>query len=398
VDIDPYQTVSAAASWPPASSVLASDPDLPGPAYVVSRVALRQVLPLVTTPPLLYLVLFRLGGSGVPTSRLVNPGILGLLAALEVVMAALCRARCGRPTVVGTTDWIAVRSTFGREWRQQPFATVSRVSRRIVSRPGRGLMTTVTMADREDRRVHLTLGVTDPALAALLGRLGSAGAVQVDRRELSPMSRRHDVGVVVLILGGVALPVIFLALGPLRLLPSSVAGAFTWSGCRASLAVEGKRPESGTPYMTSSLQAAGETWRLVATRQEDASTFAQHTGDPKARLAHLRNAGFLVAYHAYLQGADGAMADVKTLRFRTPEGAQAYEAYVNRAVCEDDWQGHAGPRPTEVYLHRGQAAFVRWIGGDSILEISQIDAPTFCTPRQVQAIDAALPGYQVAAT
>jgi hypothetical protein len=350
----------------------------------------------VTTPPPLYLVLFRLGGSGVPTSRLVNPGILGLVAALEVVMAALCRARCGRPTVVGMTDWVAVRRTFAREWRHVSFATVSRFSSRIVSRPGRGLMAMVTMADREDRRVYLTLGVAEPALAALLARLRSAGAVEVHRRELSPMSRRHNVGVVVLILGGVALPVIFLVLGPLRLLPPSIAGAFTWSGCRASLAVEGKQP-SGTPYLTASLRAAGESWRLVTTRQENASTFAQHTGDPKARLAHLQNAGFLVAYHAYLQGADGAMADVETLRFSTPEGAQAYDAYVNRAVCEDDWQGHAGPRPTEVYLHRGRAAFVRWIGGDSILEISQTDSTPFCTPRQVEAIAAALPEYHVAA-
>ena len=49
--IDPYQGVSAAVPWPPPNSILSSDPDLPGPAYVVSRVALRQVLPLVTTPP-----------------------------------------------------------------------------------------------------------------------------------------------------------------------------------------------------------------------------------------------------------------------------------------------------------------------------------------------------------
>jgi hypothetical protein len=397
VDIDPYQGVSAAAGWPPPSSMLSSDPDLPGPAYVVSRVALRQVLPLVTTPPLLYLVLFRLGASGVPTSRLVNPGILVLLAALEVVLAALCRARYGRPTLVGTTDWVAVRSIFGREWRQQSFAAVSRFSRRIVSRPGRGLMAMVTMADREDRRVSLTLGVADPALAALLARLRSAGAVEVDRKELAPMSRRHDVGLVALILGAVALPVAFLALGPLRLLPPSMAGAFTWSGCRASLAVEDEHPQSGTPYLTASLQAAGESWRLVTTRQENASAFAQHTGDPKARLAHLQNAGFLVAYHAYLQGADGAMVDVATLRFSTPAGAQAYDTYVNRAVCEDDWQGRAGPRPTEVYLHRGRAAVVRWIAGDSIVEIGQTNSTPFCTPQQVQAIAAALPGYRVAA-
>jgi hypothetical protein len=252
------------------------------------------------------------------------------------------------------------------------------------------------MADREDRRVHLTLGFGDPALPALLGRLRAAGAVEVDRRQLRPMSRRHDWAVVGLVLATVLVPTGYFALGPLRLLPSSVAGAFTWSGCRASLAVEGKRPENGAPFVTTPLQAAGETWWLVTTRQENASTFAQHTQDPKARLAHLQNAGFHIAYQAYLQDAHGAMVDVETLQFSTPEGAQAYDAYVNRAVCEDDWHGRAGPRPTQVYLHRGQAAFVRWIGGDSIVEISQTNSSPLCTPRQIEAIAAALPGYPAA--
>jgi hypothetical protein len=50
-----------------------------------------------------------------------------------------------------------------------------------------------------------------------------------------------------------------------------------------------------------------------------------------------------------------------------------------------------------VYLYRGKAAFVRWVGGDSILEISQTDSTPFCTPQQVEAIAAAIPGHRVAA-
>jgi len=142
--------------------------------------------------------------------------------------------------------------------------------------------------------------------------------------------------------------------------------------------------------VTATLQAAGETWRLLTTRQEDASAFAQHTQDPAARLAHLDADGFLVAYHAYLQNTAGTVVDVEMLRFTTPKDAQAYDTYVNRAVCEQGWHGRSGPRLTEVYLHQGRAAFVRWVGGDSIVEVTQTDSTPFSTPQQIQAITAAL--------
>jgi len=159
---------SPAAKGPPRTSTLSSAPDLPGPAHVVARVGWRQVLPVVIMPPLAYLALLR---SGVALSRLVNPGILGLLTVLEVVIAGVCLARRGRATVVGTHDWIAARRMFGRHWRQQSFAEVERFSRRSRAQLSRGSMTVVTMADREDRRVYLTLGNQDPALPALLGPL-----------------------------------------------------------------------------------------------------------------------------------------------------------------------------------------------------------------------------------
>ena len=388
---DPYEGVGAAVPWPPPDSMLSSAADLPGPAYVVSRVAWRQVLTVMMAPPLLYLALFRMvGHSAVPLSRLVNPGILGLLVVLEGALAGVCLARRGRATVVGTNDWIAVRSMLGRHWRQQFFAEVDRFSSRNRSQRGRSRMAVVTMANREGRRVSLVLDNRDPAIPALLGRLRSAGAREVDRRELAPMSRRRTGLVLAVVLGAIGLPVGYVAVGPLRLLPPSIAGTFTWSGCRASLAVEGQRPEIGTPYVAATVQATGETWRLLTTRQESAFTFVQHTQDPAARLAHLRRDGFLVAYQAYLQNATGAVVDMEMLRFTTAEGAQAYDTYVNRSVCEEGWHGRSGPRPTEVYLHQGKAALVRWIGGDSIVEVRQTDSTPFSTPQQVQSVAAAL--------
>lgn len=385
MDPESYLGVGAAPSWPPSGSILSSDPELPGPAYVVSRVGARQVVPLLLVPPMLYLVMFRLGRSGVPLSRLVNPGVVGVLVAVELGLASWGVARRGRPTVAGTSDWIAVRRTFGRRWRQQPFATVSRFSRRPLSRPGSGPMTVVTMTGPEGGGVHVALANEDPALEGLVGRLRSVGAVEADPKALPLISRRATWAAVALILAAVAVPMTYFLVGPLRLLPRSVAGAFTWSGCRASLAVEHERPEAGTPYVTASLQAAGVTWRLVTTRPENAATYAQHTQHPEARLAQLQRDGFLAASDAYLQNPAGAVVAVEMLRFSTHAGARSYDSYVNRAVCEADWHGRSGTRPTEVYLHRRRAALARWVVGDTLLEVGQTNSTPFATPLEVQA-------------
>jgi hypothetical protein len=380
----------AAGTWPPPNAVLSSAPDLPGPAYVLSQVGWRQVVSVATMPPLLYLSLLRMAGIALPLSRLVNPGILALLIVLEVALVAAALARRGHATVVGTSDWVAVRSLFGRRWRQRSFAEVERFSSRNRTGRGRGPMAVVTTADHQGRRLSLTLTYDDPALPALLGRLRATGAAEVDRRELAPMSRRRAAVVVVVVLAAIGVPIGYLFLGPLRLLPPSVAGAFTWSGCRAALATEGKSPEAGSPYVVASMQASGSTWRLVTTRQEDAATFAQHTEDPAARLAHLKTDGFVVDYQAYVQNAAGTVVDVQMLRFRTPQGAQDYETYVNRAVCEQEWKGRSGPRPTELFLHRGRAAFVRWVGGEYVIEVGQTSSTPFSTPQQIEGIAAAL--------
>jgi hypothetical protein len=124
----------------------------------------------------------------------------------------------------------------------------------------------------------------------------------------------------------------------------------------------------------------------------DASTFAQDTQDPADRMAHLQQDGFRRADRAYLQNAAGAVVDVQLLRFTTQDGARAYEAYVNRAVCEDGWRGRSGPRPTEVHLHRGTAAVDRWVGGDSLVEVAQTSSTPFATPEQVDAVASALGG------
>jgi hypothetical protein len=204
------------------------------------------------------------------------------------------------------------------------------------------------------------------------------------------MSARRSWGVVALTLAAAGLPIGYLLVGPLRLLPPSVAGAFTWGGCRASLAAEGRPAEPGAPYVTAALPAAGETWHLLTTRQLDASAVAQDTQDPAQRMAHLQEDHFLRADEAYLQDGAGAVVDVELLRFTTQEGARAYDAYVNRAVCEDGWSGRSGPRATEVRLHRGTAAVDRWLGGESLIEVSQTGSTPFPTPQQVDAVAAAL--------
>jgi hypothetical protein len=378
------------ATWPPRDSLPSNAPDLPGPAYVISRVPWRQVVGVAVVPPLLYLPLFRMVGSSVPLSRVMNPGLLGLLVTFEVVLVAVCLARQGRATVVGTNDWLAVRNLFDRRWRQLFFAEVECFSSRGRMRPRGGPATIVTIADREGRRVFLTLGNDDPALAALLGRLRATGARDVGTKELGPMSRRQTGVLLVVLVGVICLPIGYLAVGPLRLLPRPIAGAFTWSGCRAALAVEGGRPEGAAPYVVASMQASGETWRLVATQQTNASTYAQHTQDPAARLAHLQADGFLMDYQAFVQNAAGAVVDVQMLRFKTQEGAQAYDTYINRAVCEQDWRGRSGPRLTEVFLHRGKSGFVRWVGGEYIIQVGQARSTPFSTPQQIEAIAAAL--------
>lgn len=390
MDVGSPLGVAAAPAWPPPGSRLSSDPELPGPAYVVSRVGSRQVVPLLFLPPMFYLTMFRLGRAGVPLSRLVNPGVVSVLVVIELGLAGWGLARHGRSTVVGTSDWVAVRRTFGRRWRQQTFVTVARFSRRPLSRPASGRMTVVTITGPEGGRVSVALGNQDPALEGLVGRLRSVGAVEVDPRALPSTSRGATWAVVALILAGVSMPMAYFLVGPLRLLPRPVAGAFTWSGCRASSAVERERPEIGTPYVTASLRAAAQTWRLVTTRPETAATYAQHTQHPAERLAQLQRDGFLTASDAYLQSPAGAVVAVEMLRFSTQAGAQSYDSYVNRAVCEADWQGRSGPRPTEVYLHRGRAALARWVVGDTLLEVGQTNSTPFATPLEVQAIAAAL--------
>jgi hypothetical protein len=385
---DPYGKIVEAVAWPPRNAVLCSVPDLPGPAYVLARVGWRQVMSVGIISPLLYLSMLRMVGPSVPPSRLGSPGARTVLVVLEVVPVAVSLARRGRATEVGTHDWVAVRGLFGRRWRQQSFAEVERFSSR--TRQGRSSVAVVTVADGHGRRLSLTLGYHDPALPALLARLRATGAREVDRRELAPVSRRRAGTVLVGVLAAICLPIGYLLLGPLRLLPPSIAGAFTWSGCRASLAAEGKSPERGAPYLAATIQTTGATWRLLTTRRVNASTFVQHTGDPAARLAHLQRDGFRVADRAYVQNAAGAVVDVQMLRFATAQGAEAYDTYVNRAVCEQDWKGRSGPRPTEVHLQRGKAALVRWVGGDSLIEVSQTSSTPFSTPQQVDAIAAAL--------
>lgn len=372
-------------AWPPPNAPTVFVPGLPSPAYVVSRARTSAVVLVVLLPVLFTTAYARLFRNGLPISRLINPGVIGTVIVATVVLAVLLGPRAGQPTVVAGADWIAGRGLFSRRWRMVPLAHADRYSRRDVRSRSR-TNTLVSIVGPAGQLVTLTFPAGDPALDEVLAALRATGA------QLQPKTgngwRVAVVATVLVLL--FALPVVYFEIGPLRLLPRPIAGEFTWSGCRASLAAETDRPSSTTTFLVNPIVADGVPWRLQFEQRLDATTFAQRTENPQDRLTHLQRNGFLEADQAYLVDPQGHVMLFEALRFASPAGALAYDHYVNRAVCEHEYGAH-GPRPTEVRLFRGSGALARWVAGSSIDEVTRTSSRLSANKAQIYAVAAALP-------
>ena len=380
---------SASPAWPPTNAPTAFVPELPSPAYILSRVRASTVAVLVLLPVLFLASYARLLRSGLPLSRLINPGVVGLVAASTLALAALLVPRIGRPTVVAGANWVAGRTLFASGWQMVPLGTADRYSRRDVRSRSR-TNTVLTIAAPDDKRVSLTFRLGDPALGEVLQALQATGA-RLEPTARTPRSRQRALIATVVILVVFSLPVVYLEVGPLRLLPRPLAGAFSWSGCRAALAAEGDRPTSTTRFVTNPLPAGGDSWHFLGSQRLDAAQYAQRTANPSDRLVHLTRDGLLTADQSYLQDSQGHVVAFEWLRFATPAGALSYDRYVNRAVCEREYGRH-GPRATEVRFFFGRRALARWVAGSSVQEIVQTATRPFATKAEVYAVAASLGG------
>lgn len=381
---------AAPPAWPPPHADSVFVPGLPSPAFVVSRLSYPVAVTIIGLPILLYGAYFRLLRAGVPLSRLVNPGVIGVVAVTVIALAVVLGPRAGQPTVLGGPDWVAGRGLFSRAWRMVPLAQADRFSSRTV-RTRSGSRILVTIVGPAGNRVSLSFPATDPGAGEVLAALRTTGAHEVPRTELRLASRARATVVTTAIVAFAVLPMVYLELGPLRVLPRAVAGQFTWSGCRAALAAEDDRPATATTFVTNPLVAGGEPWRLLGESQLDAAEFAQHTENPTDRLAHLRHDAFVRADQAFLQDPAGHVVAYVALRFATPAGALAYDRYVNRAVCEHEYGRH-GPRSTEVRMFHGTSALVRWVTGSTVNEVVQTPSHPFATRAAVYAVAQTLVG------
>jgi len=383
---EPNPPLPAAPAWPPPDAPIEFVPDLPSPAYVVSRVRLSAVILVVLLPVFLTVSYARLFRNGLPISRLVNPGVIGVVVVATAVLAARLGPRVGRPTVVAGADWVAGCGLFSRRWRRVPLAQADRFSCRVV-RTRSSTKSVLTIGGPAGERVVLSFPPGDRALAELVDALRAAGA----REERVKPSRRQVIGIALLLVVIFSLPVVYFEVGPLRLLPRPVAGLFTWSGCRATLAAEDDKPTPTVSFVTNPLLVGGVPWRFLGEQRLDAATFARHTEHPADRLAHLQRDGFLTAEEAYLADPGNHVVAFETLHFATPHGALAYDRYVNRAVCEHEYGSH-GPLPTEVRMFRGDVALARWVAGSSVDEVTRTGSRPVPTKAQVYAVAAALGG------
>jgi hypothetical protein len=383
-------TPPPASAWPPTDAPTAFVPELPSPAFVLSRVRASAVVALVALPVVFMGTYGRLFRNGLPISRLINPGVIGVVAVTTVALAAILGPRVGRPSVVAGADWVAGRGLFGGRWRMVPLGQADRFSRRVVRSRSR-TNTVLTIAGPAGQRVGLTFALGDPALDEVLAALHATGAREEPMAARGGKSRTWVVAVSALLIAVFSLPAVYLEAGPLRLLPRSVAGAFSWSGCRAALAAETDHPTSAPSFVTNPLSADGVGWRLLGEQRLDAAQFAQRTEHPADRLTHLQADGFLTADQAYLTDPRGHVVAFTTLRFAEAGGALAYDRYVNRAVCEHEYGRH-GPRPTEVRLFHGKGALARWVAGNALDEVEQTRSRPFATKAEIYAVAAAIGG------
>ena len=374
-------------TWPPTGAATVFVPDLPSPAYVLSRVRASAVIALVLLPVLFLAGYARLLRGGLPVSRLINPGVLGVVVLATLALGAWLVPRIGRPTVVAGVDWVAGRTVFSGHWRMVPLGTADRYSRRDVRSRSR-TTTVLSIAAPSGQHVSLTFPLGDAGLGELLQALQATGAREEPSGRAAQSRRRVAMAAVAFIVV-FALPAVYLEVGPLRLLPRPIAGAFSWSGCRATLAAEGDHPTPQTTFVTNPLPAGGDNWHLIGEERLTAAEFAQRTENPRARLAHLTSDGLVAADQVYLRDSLGHTVAFESLRFATPGGALSYDRYVNRAVCEREYGRH-GPRPTEVRFFRDRSALARWVAGSAVQEVVQTSVGPFATKAEVYAVAGSL--------
>jgi hypothetical protein len=359
-------------AWPPAGEPMVSG-TVPTPATVVHRLPLRRAAVLAVLPLLLTLQSVRSFRNGIPPSRVLNPGVAVLVLLAVVAVAVLVLPASRRVVVAGGPGWVARRAWPGGPWRVVRLADVASFSEQ--TRVNRGYRTeVVAMRERSGRGTSVSVPAGDPASTALAEALRAAGA-QESPRPIRTLPVAAVVGLALAIVVVAMLPVAFVGAGPLRLLPHSVAGAFSSSGCRASLAAERDAAPAGPVTFLAAEDIDGSTWRLRGDWPMSPRAFAAQTRDPTGRLRHLTDDGATAVDHVEYAGPSGAVLVVTVLRFSSAGGAADYSHYVNRAVCETV-SGSRGPLPTEVRF-TGRDPLTRWVEGSAVYDV----APAAASPR-----------------
>jgi hypothetical protein len=382
--------VNEGLGWPPPGEQVTGEAVLPMPATAVWRLPLWTSCLLVALPAIMTLQYGRLVRDGMPASRLLNPGVLGVVVLLMSAVAAFVLPARRRLLVAGGPGWVARRPTVGARWRVVRLADVTTYSVREVSTRG-GRKRYVTLGERTGRRTALAFPATHPAGPALVAALQADGAREVAARELRTMGPLRVVALTAGVLAIALVPLGLLEVGPLSLLPASVAGEFSSGGCRAALAAEGQSAAANRPVQVRATEPVGAaTWRFSGDWAQSEREYAANTADPSARAAQLHRDRAVSFHHLQYAGPTGAVLVVQAVQFATPSGAADYYHYLNRAVCER-FDGRAGPAPTEVRLTTSRGyEYVRWLSGTTIYDVSPATATPRATASDVEGLAAAL--------
>lgn len=365
-------------SWPPPGEPVAGARELPEPATAVYRLGIARMGFVSLLPTLLLLSCGRLLANTVPPSRLFNPGVLALLALSTVAVVASFVPARRRVMVAGGSGWMARRVVPWSRFRVVRLADVSTYSARVIATRG-GRRTVLVLVDRDGEHTSVSVPVTSPCGTALAEALQAYGARQVPPRETRGGGTwRQTAAVVAVLLAVAAVPIGYLLVGPLRLLPPGAAGWFSSSGCRAAFAAERTTAAPAPPLVwQAEVDVAGMPWRLHGDYRMTLDAFAASSADPAARRAHLLADGAQSADQLEYDGPGGQVLAVDEVMFATADGAMSYDRYVNRATCER-FEGSSGPAPTEVRWHSGHTyGMVRWVTGHTLYDVS----PALTTPR-----------------
>jgi hypothetical protein len=378
---------SAGPGWPPAGEP-ARGRGLPDDATLVYRTPVPRALLLTFFPALLLMVYARMLGAALPASRLLNPGALGVTGIAMVTLGLVLLPAGRRAQVAGGPGWVACRRWPLASWRVLQLGEVRQYSVRAYATRG-PRMVSLRVTDADGAQLALAATAGQPWWGPLVKDLAARGAQQVDAGRLNGLGTRRALVVTAGVLVASLLPAAYLEAGPLRLLPSGVAGVFTSSGCRAALAVEKQQAFGPVPSWDRTLRTGAGTWHLVDHVPATVAQVASYSADPSARLAQLTADGSTGGYQMTYLGPDGARIAVDAITFGSPTGAADYLHYVNRATCER-FSGTSGPAPGEVRWTSGQTyGMARWAGGTTVFGMSPVLASPEATRTEVYALAAA---------